>query len=318
MKMIFKNWVDNYPFHVKSNVFEGDKMPESLKTARMRIPADTLSTSLKRILISKRVANEILRESGITVDRYITQSSDLKFPVVKNLTGVMARIAITVKSRLVKGRNIIGLIEGENPDEYVVIGGHYDHMGIQNGFIFNGADDNASGSVGVMTMAKACMATGVKPKKSIIFALWTGEEKGLLGSQYFADNSPYKDKKIVFYLNYDMISRNSPTDTEGKAVGITYTKAFPAFEEVSNKNMRLYGIDLKLGFMASEKPRGGSDFTAFSLRGIPLMAWNAGMHPDYHQASDEVSKTNWPKMINIIKLGFLDVWDIVNGDLLNK
>lgn len=313
-----QSWAENYPFHFKSAFYEGDSMPEFLKSKRMRIPLDTLSTNLKRILISKRVANEILRESGITVDGYATDASGLKFPRLKNLTGINAHIAMSVKNRVVKARNIIGIIEGEIKDEYVVVGGHYDHVGIQNGLIFNGADDNASGTVGIMTLAKAFMATGVKPKRTILFALWTGEEKGLLGSDYFVENSAFKDKKIVFYLNYDMISRSAPEDTIGKTVKIVYPKSYPAFEEITKNNMKANDIDLTPNFVPMDIPRGGSDYTAFCLKNVPLMAWNAGHPAEYHKPNDEVSLVNWAKMINIIKLGFLDVWDITNGNILRE
>ena len=312
-----QSWADNYPIHFKSSVYEGNTQPDFLKSKRMRIPADTLSGNLKRSLVSKRIANEILKGTGITVDSYASDAAGLKFPAIKNLNGVIAHIIASVKNRIVKARNILGIIEGENKDEYVVVGGHYDHLGIQNGFIYNGADDNASGTVGILTLAKAFTTTGVKPKRSIIFALWTGEEKGLLGSNYFVNNSTFKDKKIVFYLNYDMISRSAPEDTLEKSVRIIYTKAFSRFEEITTRNMKANGIDLKPNFVPMEIPRGGSDFTAFSLKNVPLMTWNAGHPLDYHQLSDEVSKVNWPKMVNIIKLGFLDVWDIVNGDLLD-
>jgi len=273
---------------------------------------------LKRVIITKRVANDILRSVGITVDGYAKDAAGLKFPLLKNMTGINANIVASVKNHIVKARNILGIIEGEIKDEYVVLGGHYDHLGIQNGFIYNGADDNGSGTVGILTLAKAFMATGVKPKRSIIFALWTGEEKGLLGSNYFVNNSDFKDKKIVFYLNYDMISRSAPEDTIGKSFRMIYTKAFPRFEDITINNLKSNGIDLKPNFVPMDIPRGGSDFTAFSLKNIPLMTWNAGHPLDYHQLSDETSKTDWSKMVKMIKLGFLDVWDIVNGDGLEQ
>ena len=313
-----QSWADNYPYHFKSSVYEGNIQPDFLKSKRMHIPADTLSANLKCFLISKRVANEILKGTGITVDSYAAAAAGLKFLLLKNQIGIHAHIVMSVKNRIVRARNILGIIEGEIKDEYVVIGGHYDHLGIQNGFIFNGADDNASGSVGVMTLAKAFMSAGVKPKRTLVFALWTGEEKGLLGSDYFVNKSEFKDKKIVFYLNYDMISRSAPEDAIGKSVRIIYTKAFPAIEEITNHNMNTNGIDLKPNFIAMEKPRGGSDFTAFSLKNIPLMTWNAGHPLEYHQHTDEVSKVNWTKMVDIIKLGFLDIWDILNSNVLQE
>jgi Zn-dependent M28 family amino/carboxypeptidase len=87
----------------------------------------------------------------------------------------------SVRSRIVTGRNVIGILEGENKDNVVVVGAHYDHVGARQGYVWNGTDDNASGTVGVMTIARVCVAAGVKPKNTIIFAAWTGEEQGPLG-----------------------------------------------------------------------------------------------------------------------------------------
>jgi len=305
----------NFPFHYKSSSYEGDKMPES-RGGRLRFIEDTLSSNLKSMLVSKRVAIEILRGSGIDLEAYKADAINKKFQPIKSLTGVTIHIVSSVITRVIKARNVIGMIEGENPEEYVIVGGHYDHLGIQNGFIFNGADDNASGSVGVMTIAKAFMATGIMPKKSIIFALWTGEEKGLLGSDFFASRSGFKNKNILFYQNFDMISRNSNTETDGKTVDYNYTKSIPLLEEISKKNMAAYNLDLNAVYTASEKPRGGSDFTAFTNRNIPVIAAMAAMHPDYHMPTDELLKVNYPKMINIIKLGFLNLWDIAELDSL--
>lgn len=105
-------------------------------------------------------------------------------------------------------RNILGKIEGKNPNEIVIIGAHYDHIGydpmLEGDQIYNGADDNASGVQAVLQVARAFLATGEQPERTVIFAFWDGEEKGLLGSRYFAMNYP-DIKKVKGYLNYDMI-----------------------------------------------------------------------------------------------------------------
>ena len=109
-------------------------------------------------------------------------------------------------------RNILAKIEGKNPNEIVVIGAHYDHLGydptLEGDQIYNGADDNASGVAAVLQVARAFLATGEQPERTVIFAFWDGEEKGLLGSRYFTMTYP-ELKKIKGYLNYDMIGRNN-------------------------------------------------------------------------------------------------------------
>jgi Zn-dependent M28 family amino/carboxypeptidase len=206
-----------------------------------------------------------------------------------------------VNSRRVNVRNVIAVIEGENPNEYVAAGAHMDHMGMDNGKIWNGADDNASGTVAVMTIAKAFAASGVKPKRSIIFCAWTGEEKGLYGSEYFTMYpSVGKISDYKFYLNFDMIARDAINDTTKNMAGITYTKAYPRLEEITKSNVEQYKLNLKLNIRSQEAPTGGSDYTAFTENKIPVIAWMAAMHSDYHQPSDEVSLVNWNKMLDIM------------------
>jgi Zn-dependent M28 family amino/carboxypeptidase len=189
-------------------------------------------------------------------------------------------------------------------------------MGMDNGKIWNGADDNASGTVGVMTIAKAFAASGVKPKRSIVFCAWTGEEKGLYGSEYFAMYpSVGKISDYKFYMNFDMIARDAINDTAKNMAGITYTKAYPRLEEITKSNAEQYKLNLKLNIKSQEAPTGGSDFTAFTENKIPVIAWMAAMHSDYHQPSDEVSFVNWNKMLDIIKLGYLQLWEAANGEI---
>ena len=116
-------------------------------------------------------------------------------------------------------------------------------------------------------------------------------------------------------MNFDMISRDVLTDTAKNMAGITYTKAFPKLEEITKTNSEKYKLNLNLSIASADSPSGGSDYTAFSENKIPVIAWMAAMHADYHQPSDQVSLVNWNKMLDIIKLGYLQIWDIANGEL---
>lgn len=167
-----------------------------------------------------------------------------------------------------------------------------------------------------MTIAKAFAASGIRPKRSIIFCAWTGEEKGLLGSEYFT-LYPVAGKiaDYKFYMNFDMIARDIASDTAKNMAGITYTKAYPKLEDITNTNKEQYKLNLNLNIRSSESPTGGSDYTAFSENKIPVIAWMAAMHPDYHQPSDQVNLVNWNKMLDIIKLGYLQMWEAANGEI---
>jgi hypothetical protein len=285
--------------------------------AQMRLDEKEISSSPVTITITERVSNLIIKEGGLDIARYEKDaaSGTLKFkPVV--IPGMNATLTVNVNLKRVNARNVIAYIEGENPNEYIAVGAHMDHMGMDNGKIWNGADDNASGTVGVMTLAKAFAASGIKPKRSIVFCAWTGEEKGLYGSEYFTMYpSVGKISDYKFYMNFDMIARDAMNDTARNMAGITYTKAFPRLEEITKSNADQYKLNLKLNIRSQEAPTGGSDYTAFTENKIPVIAWMAAMHPDYHQPSDEVTLVNWNKMLDIIKLGYLQLWEAANGEI---
>jgi hypothetical protein len=283
----------------------------------MRLDGKEISSNPVTITITERVSNLIIKEGGLDIAKYEKDAAagTLKFKPVL-IQGMNAALAVNVNSKRVNVRNVIAIIEGENPNEYVAVGAHMDHMGMDNGKIWNGADDNASGTVGVMTIAKAFAASGVKPKRSIVFCAWTGEEKGLYGSEYFTMYpSVGKISDYKFYMNFDMIARDAMNDTAKNMAGITYTKAFPRLEEITKSNAEQYKLNLKLNIRNQEAPTGGSDYTAFTENKIPVIAWMAAMHSDYHQPSDEVSLVNWNKMLDIIKLGYLQLWEAANGEI---
>ena len=234
-------------------------------------------------------------------------------PASKALAGKSVYFKTTVESELVKVRNVVGMIQGKDSSAgAIVVGGHYDHLGIHNGYIYNGADDNASGTVGMMNIAKACMATGEQPEKTIVFAAWTGEEKGLLGSTYFVDNlkDPYKDVKV--YLNYDMISRDDEDDSLKNKCEMTYTAGESYLEEMTTKFTEEHNINLDIHMNPTTNKDGGSDHSPFAYKDIPFFYFMAGFPDEYHSPKDEVDKVNYVKMREIIKLGFLDVWELAN------
>ncbi|MEG1649470.1 MAG: M20/M25/M40 family metallo-hydrolase, partial [Rikenellaceae bacterium] len=154
-------------------------------------------------------------------------------------------------------RNILAQIEGENPNEIVIIGAHYDHYGIRSGKIYNGADDNASGVSAVLQIASAFVKSGVKPKRTVIFALWDGEEKGLLGSSRFVKS--FKNiNNVKAYLNFDMIGRNSD-ELNPKTFTYFYTAKNGEFEQWLRESIIEYSLDLKPQYNAWENPVSGSD-----------------------------------------------------------
>lgn len=302
----------NYPFRYNSDIYEGEKRLTN-NSLRLSLPEDSLSASTIELSVSAKLSNEILKGTGINPQEFAKNYVPGKKNQSKELKGKFIHFKSNTKTRTVAGRNVLGMIEGENPNEVIVIGAHYDHCGMYNGYIWNGADDNASGTVGVMTIAKAIIASGVKLKKTIIFAAWTGEEKGLFGSNYFVDK--YKKKEnLVLNLNFDMISRRPEKDSVGYKTGVDYTQAYPILKELIEKANTNYNLGLTIEFKPSKQPQAGTDFTPFAEKKIPIFGFDAAFTADYHGPFDHADKADLDLMTKIIKAGYLTVFEIASMD----
>ncbi|MGL4327373.1 MAG: M28 family metallopeptidase [Tannerellaceae bacterium] len=208
-------------------------------------------------------------------------------------------------------KNILGYIEGVKKDEYVVVGAHYDHLGIINDSIYNGADDNASGVAAVLQIAKGFVASGQKPERTVIFALWDGEEKGLLGSSYFVNHTDLLPK-IKGYMNFDMIGRNTD-ENNPTHVDYFYTEANPEFEKWQRMHIEEFNLNLTPTYRPWDNPVGGSDNASFAKHQIPIIWYHTNAHPDYHKPGDEAYKINWDKAVDIIKSSYLNMWEMANN-----
>jgi len=212
--------------------------------------------------------------------------------------------------------NVVAILEGSDPklkNEYVLYTAHMDHIGITPGApdsINNGADDDASGTVGVVELAEAFSQPGARPKRSVIFATVSGEEKGLWGSDYFAAHPPVPLEQIVANINIDMIGRNWPDTIV--AIG----------REHSDLGQTLAAVDAahpELGMTVIDDPwpeenyYRRSDHFNFARRGVPVLFFFNGNHPDYHGAGDSPDKINAEKEARIVKLLFYLGQEIANA-----
>jgi Zn-dependent M28 family amino/carboxypeptidase len=281
--------------------------------------------------ITREMANLLLEGTGQTIDELKKKIETTSKPASMDLPGAKVTITTTSKTALVRGTNVLGIIEGSDPklkDEYFVVGAHYDHNGMWEDYIYNGADDNGSGSVGVLNIAKAIAASPVKPKRSIVFALWTGEEEGLLGSRYYAQNPIYPIEKTVGYLNYDMISRPYDAETLTRSmrqynvpgaeeivkkvrapwfVTVNLTEGTP-FADIAREMNQYVGLDLAFRFNALGVGSGGSDHASFAAVKVPFVYYMAAMTADYHQPSDSVEKVSGDLIAKISQHGFLTIY----------
>ena len=213
-----------------------------------------------------------------------------------------------------KLNNVLGMIEGTNPDENVILGAQYDHLGIDpmlsGDRVYNGADDNASGVSAVLQIARAFLATGQKPQRNVIFAFWDGEEKGLLGSVYFVQSCAFLPQ-VKGYLNFDMIGRNN-NEAKPRHVVYFYTEANPKFGAWLRDDIVRYGLALEPDYRPWDRPVGGSDNSSFARHDIPIIWYHTDAHPDYHLPSDHTDRINWQKVVDITKASFLNMWHMAN------
>lgn len=229
------------------------------------------------------------------------------------MTNANCQLATKLIVHDVTAKNVVGFIEGRNrklKNEIVIVGGHYDHIGFMarhrkgEDYIFNGADDNASGTVGVMATAKAFTSMKDKPKRSVLFILFAGEEKGLYGSYYYCIRPLFPLGKTVAMLNMDMISRNGNDSIEVEGEKINPDLAKIVREE--NESVGLKIVEPKEDLFAR------SDQFNFFRRDITAIGLTSGLHKDYHTVNDEPQRVNSFKAARITQLVFRTAWFIAN------
>lgn len=205
--------------------------------------------------------------------------------------------------------NVYAILRGSDStrrDEYVVVSAHMDHVGIQPGgdSIYNGADDNGSGTAALLTLAHAFAAAPVKPARSIIFVAVSGEEQGMWGSAHFVRNPPVPLRQVIADVNVDMIGRNHP-DSVG-LIGSTYTTLGRVAERVSGPGSPS-GIRIMHEPWPEEQFFFRSDHINFARAGIPAIFIHAGVHEDYHEPSDEPETLDYVKAARVTRF----VYDLV-------
>lgn len=221
--------------------------------------------------------------------------------------------------------NVLAFLEGsEKPEEILVISSHYDHVGIDDeGNIYNGADDDGSGTVAILEIAEAFMkakTAGFGPKRSILFLNVTGEEKGLIGSKWYTDNPTFPLAQTVANLNIDMIGRiGEGMESSGDYVYLIgsdklSTELHDLSEEVNSKY-----LNLKLDYTFNDENDPNrfyyrSDHYNFAKNNIPVIFYFNGVHADYHKMTDTPDKIEYEMLEKRAKLVFLTAWEIANRD----
>jgi len=309
-KRLHPEKVSNLPMYYDNEFYEGDKKQDDFYLKEIALPNWDNKEEIPLIQISKAMVESLLEDYNKTLTPMLKSDFIMSTYKALELPGISFNLKIKKDQEVIRARNVLGYIEGKNPKEAIVIGGHYDHVGKYNGFTFNGADDNASGTAGMMALARAFMERGEKPSRTIIFAAWTGEEQGLWGSSYFVKNIP-DSLKIILNINLDMISRTSVKDNTGHYLSMDYTKGNEQFEQIFKNINKTNNFSLNIEYRSEKQPTGGSDFAPFAAEGIPVISLFTGLHKDYHMPNDEIESMDIDKMVEIIKLAYLGLSDIL-------
>ena len=296
-----------------------DLDPESFaaripRTMPARTTVDLRLVSPPLLELSETAVAPALRAAGVDLRAARADAA----PVFRELPGLRARIELkdSVLASLT-APNTVGILDGSDPalkGEYLVFSAHMDHIGVTPGLpdsVNNGADDDASGTTGVIELAEAFSRPGARPRRSIIFLTVSGEEKGLWGSRYFSEHPPVPVERIVADLNIDMIGRNWP-DTivaigrEHSDLGATLARVNRAHPELAMTAIDDRWPDERFYFR--------SDHYNFARKGVPVLFFFNGVHPDYHRPSDSPDKIDAEKESRILRLLYFLGREVGNAD----
>ncbi|MFQ5461067.1 MAG: M20/M25/M40 family metallo-hydrolase [Phycisphaerae bacterium] len=266
---------------------------------------------LPAVHLKRRVADEWLSRAGLVslIELQAQLDTDGR-NVSAPLPGIRLRGRVSYEQEDMAIRNIIGILPGmgHHAEEYVVVGAHYDHLGVRGGKIHNGADDNASGTAGMMETAFALAAQAYRDR-SVMFIAFGGEELGLLGSKHFVEDAPISLSAIVAMINLDMIGRMDPA-SEANMLGIQGIGTAAGFVSLVGTRAKQAGVP----FLPEPSARGPSDHASFYRAGIPALFFFTGLHEDYHAPGDDTEKIHFQDAVQVTKLVCRVVFDLVNAE----
>lgn len=284
--------------------------PEDMRfRGRLRLEPDTPDragrVSIPVLQVSTVVAASIL---GVTRDDLVRLQADLDGGRAATDLGVdpPREVRLAVRSRAtseaVDARNVVAMLPGSDPerrDDWIVVGAHHDHVGAFDGegdTVFNGADDNASGTAAVVALAEAFAGLPEAPPRTLVFATFTGEEKGLLGSRQLVEDEILPPERVRFMLNLDMIGRNP--DRALEVIGDGFGTGIPGIVAEAND-----GPDVALD-LAGNRYFPNSDHHSFYRRDVPFLFLFSGTHEDYHGLGDHADRLDYVRMERIVRMAY--------------
>lgn len=305
-----------------------------------RIPRYQLADWVDQLRIPVMRISPLLVEritAGVKLDALAQYAEAPNGPPPMTTEDTIVALTASVSRERITQYNVIGLIEGSDPtlkNEWIILCAHFDHQGATDAQIFNGADDDASGVAGLIEIAEAyalAAQAGHRPRRSILFAAWNAEERGLLGAWAYTERPLIPLEQTVAVINMDMIGRNEEVPPNGgrrfrgldpqtatsnhnavNILGYSYSQDLRRATEVANQ-----GIDLTLRFRYDNNRSNllrRSDHWPFLTRGVPAIFIHTGLHPDYHTEHDRPEKLNYNKMARIVQLAYQLSWNLAQDD----
>jgi hypothetical protein len=294
-----------FPWPSLSKFLPKDALPISLGTDEdKKIPVVHVGEEVIAQLFG---GVDSLKELQRIIDKTVTPHSF-------EIASASAVVQTSTSIKDMSAQNVVGFLEGTDANlkkEVVVIGAHYDHVGTQKtgqpgeDLIFNGADDNASGTTAVLAIAAAFGHSPVKPKRSVLLMAFAAEERGLLGSRSYVENPLFPVDQTVAMINLDMVGRNNID-----SLSVIGGSKSPDLAQIAQEENAKVGFTLVIENLSS----GGSDHMSFQRKNVPYIFFFSGFHPDYHKVTDHADLLNIPKIARVATLAFRTAWRVANED----
>lgn len=305
---------------------ESKSMLERLEEERISLRLTTENSTTSRgaitVVLKPKAFNKILRQMRLHPDKIAMEAKKIGF--------ASKRLAISVDLGIDKvvedfeAPNVVAYLPGESlSNEWLIVSAHLDHLGTHHGKVFQGADDNGSGSAALLSLARQLSlwkSDGIRPKRNIVLVWFSGEENGLLGSRYFADNLPMPTQEVIANVNVDMIGRYDDRHAYTSSRYIYVIGADRISQDLHDwheaVNKQCCQLELDYTFNATDDPNRyyfRSDHYNFAKKGIPSMFYFSGVHADYHKEGDTVDKINFSRMAYITELILYNCWNLANN-----
>lgn len=315
---------------IKSVAQKSDYSKADVKKYMKTITAEDLKKHLYIVASDEMEGRDTGTEGQKKAGRYLIEQykkNNISFP--KKADGFYQKVPSEYMSRgfspkLNNSENIWAFIEGsEKPEEILVISAHYDHVGMKNGEVYNGADDDGSGTVALLEIAQAFMTAkkdGYGPKRSILFLHVTGEEHGLHGSRYYTDNPLFPIENTIADINIDMIGRRDDEhkDTNNYIYVIGSDRLSTDLHNINEEANKKY-VNLVLDYRYNDLNDPNrfyyrSDHYNFARKGIPSIFYFNGVHADYHEPGDTPDKIEYDALAKRTQLAFVTAWELANRE----